>query len=58
MVWNLPTVEPYEERIITYKIKSKLSIVGGLTLPAAYLKYKPRNGREQIILSNKYSLEE
>ncbi|MBN1157503.1 hypothetical protein JXA85_07820 [Candidatus Woesearchaeota archaeon] len=58
IVWNIPTLESYEERIITYKIKSKLSIVGGLTLPAAYVKYSGKRGKEQTVFSNRFDLEE
>ncbi len=50
--WSLQTIEPYEERIISYKIKSKLSILGLFNLPPAMVKFVA-NGREKSILSNK-----
>ena len=52
--WELPVVEPYEERIISYNIKSKLKILGTLTLPAATLKYKNNKGNEVKISSNRF----
>jgi hypothetical protein len=54
--WDLQTLEPYEERIITYKLKSKLSILGGLTLPSTIVKYSVR-GKEAKIISNRLTLE-
>ncbi|HLP79465.1 MAG TPA: hypothetical protein VK158_02425 [Acidobacteriota bacterium] len=37
--WDFATLEPYEERIITYIINSKLSILGDIGLPASIVKY-------------------
>ncbi len=51
--WEIPVLEGYEERIISYKIKSKLSILGFFNLPPAMLKYKTKTGREIAIFSNK-----
>ncbi|OIO66756.1 hypothetical protein COY28_04560 [Candidatus Woesearchaeota archaeon CG_4_10_14_0_2_um_filter_57_5] len=50
--WVVPTVEPYEERIISYKIRSKLSIIGMFNLPPAMLKFKHRGDKERVVLSN------
>lgn len=38
--WDLPSIEPYEERIITYNIHSKLSILGDLKLPSTLVKFE------------------
>jgi hypothetical protein len=54
--WDLQTLEAHEERIVTYKIKSKLSILGGLTLPPTIIKYSVR-GRESKTTSNSLTLE-
>jgi hypothetical protein len=54
--WDLQTLEAHEERIITYKIKSKLSILGGLTLPASVVKYSVK-GKESKTQSNRLVLE-
>ncbi|MFT7615653.1 MAG: hypothetical protein ACI8Y7_000468 [Candidatus Woesearchaeota archaeon] len=37
--WDFVTLEPYEERIITYHVNSKLSILGDINLPDAIVKY-------------------
>ncbi len=50
--WNLDGLEKYEERILTYRIKSKLSILGGLTLPRAILRFTDETGSEQVTRSN------
>lgn len=44
--WNLGTLEPFEERVITYKVISRLSILGGLSLPVTMASYK--KGRRKI----------
>ena len=54
--WELQNLEAFEERIITYKIKSKLSILGGLTLPATIVKYMKR-GKLHRTKSNRLILE-
>lgn len=50
--WGLQTVEPYEERIISYRLKSKLSILGLFNLPPSMVKYVLA-GKERSLLSNK-----
>lgn len=37
--WNIQEVEPGEERIITYRMKSSLSIIGGVSLPSSVAKF-------------------
>ncbi|MBI2549331.1 hypothetical protein HYW21_08330 [Candidatus Woesearchaeota archaeon] len=55
LIWELESLEPYEERIITYTIHSTLSILGGFNLPSAIIKF--RKGRRQLIVkSNRYQL--
>ncbi|MCF7860873.1 hypothetical protein K9M79_01415 [Candidatus Woesearchaeota archaeon] len=53
--WNLPNLEPYEERIITYRIASRLTIIGGIKLPATIVKYK-QGERERITNSKKLNI--
>ncbi|MBU4492989.1 MAG: hypothetical protein KKA61_01325 [Nanoarchaeota archaeon] len=54
--WNIDFLEKYEERIITYKIKSKLSILGKFKLPPAVIKYENEKGKDVITHSNSVSL--
>ena len=51
--WELEALEPFEERIITYRLKSKIVIVGGFTLPSAKIKFETEKGRDRIVRSNK-----
>lgn len=50
--WNLDTLDGFEERIITYNMKSRLSILGGFKLPIAKAKFK-QFGRTRVVRSNK-----
>lgn len=38
--WNINDLDPSEERILSYKIRTKLSVLGGFKLPPALAKYK------------------
>jgi hypothetical protein len=49
--WNMGSLEPFEERLITYKTVSKLSILGGLSLPVSIVKYD-QDGAEGSTRSN------
>jgi hypothetical protein len=42
--WQFESLEPYEERIITYIIDAKLLIIGNMTLSHATIRYKNRRG--------------
>lgn len=54
--WELKALDSYEERVLTYKLYSNLTIVGGLTLPISILKFKSKIGREKKVVSNKVKL--
>lgn len=54
--WDIDDLDPHEERIISYKIKSKLSILGDFDLPVSIVKYRNRKGKEIIVKSNKLSI--
>ena len=54
--WDIPILERYEERIITYKIISKLGILGKFKLPPAIIKYENEKGKDIITHSNSVSL--
>ena len=49
--WELPELAPGEDRLISYNIKSKLSILGNFKLPRAKVKFKHR-GKESVSYSN------
>ena len=50
--WNLDELDRFEERLITYKIKTKLSIIGGMKLPAAIAKFVGITGKLRHTHSN------
>jgi hypothetical protein len=54
--WYLKSLEPFEERIITYKIKSKLTIIGGFTLPRVIVRFDTSQGRERVTYSNTWKI--
>jgi len=51
MRWKLAEIAPGEERLISYHIKSKLSIIGSFKLPRAKMKFKYKK-RTIITTSN------
>lgn len=51
--WHLDQIDAGEERLISYKIRSKLSILGGVTLPVAVAKFENSKGKTQHSNSNK-----
>ena len=50
--WNFDSLESYEERIVTYKIKSSLQIVGDLSLPLATAKFENVEGNQRKTTSS------
>jgi hypothetical protein len=46
--WKIEQLEPNEERIISYNIKSKLTILGDFALPTAMVKYTHKNKRLKV----------
>jgi len=56
VIWDIPRLERGEERIISYKIRSKLSIIGRFGLPSAVVEYRNKKGRLVRIHSNRLTL--
>lgn len=54
--WDINYLEPFEERIVTYKLRSKLNIIGGLTLQATKVKFETITGRERVTYSKKHTI--
>jgi hypothetical protein len=55
LMWNLEVLDPYEERLLTYKLKSQLNIVGNVSLPSAKIKFSTGVG-ERTYYSNNVKL--
>lgn len=52
LIWEIPVLEPKEERVISYKVKPKMHLVGRVGLPAASVQYHGKNKRLINIKSN------
>jgi len=50
--WEIESLEPHEERVINYTIKSRLTILGQFMLPVAVGKYKNNKGKTRKTRSN------
>ena len=51
--WNLHKLEPKDERIITYKIRTRLTILGGFILTKAQLTYHDDKGNKFVAESKR-----
>ncbi len=50
--WNIHELDKFEERVVSYKIRSKLSILGRLHLPIAIVKFEKSPGHVRSTKSN------
>jgi len=55
LMWNLEALEPYEERLLSYTIRSKLNIVGNMHLHSAKVRFLTSTG-ERTTSSNDVTL--
>lgn len=46
--WDVGTLDKFEERIITYKTKAKLSILGEIVLPHSVVSFSKNNRKMQV----------
>jgi hypothetical protein len=54
--WKIDNLEAFEERIVIYKIKSKLTILGKFIIPATIIKYRDEANSEYVTHSNKLKI--
>ena len=54
--WEVKELDRFEERVLAYKIKSRLSVLGDFRLPVAVVKYKAVSGKEKSTHSNSVTL--
>ncbi|MBI3412976.1 MAG: DUF11 domain-containing protein [Candidatus Aenigmarchaeota archaeon] len=52
MIWKIGDVKPQEERIITYKLSPVMGVLGTVSLPKAYLRYRDANENSMRVDSN------
>ncbi|RMF56090.1 hypothetical protein D6745_00245 [Candidatus Woesearchaeota archaeon] len=50
--WNIDKLDSLEERIISYRVKFRLSVVGGLRLGPCLVNYSVGEGKERKLTSN------
>ncbi len=55
--WDIEKLDPYEERIISYKIKSHLKIVGSIKLAPLKARFDTGLGRERSTFSNSVNID-
>jgi hypothetical protein len=51
LAWNFDLLKTREERVLTYRIKPRVEIVGTLRLPAATMEYVDRKGVKKTVSS-------
>ena len=51
ITWKIDELSPGEERLVSYVVRSRLGVVGSLTLPASRISFV-RNEKKQVIYSN------
>jgi hypothetical protein len=45
LIWEIGNLAPHEERILSYKVKSKIRLIGETTLPPATVQYTTQDGK-------------
>jgi hypothetical protein len=53
--WDIDSLEPFEERIITYHVATQLKLIGDVYLPAMKVKFD-QAGRERTTYSNEVNI--
>jgi hypothetical protein len=57
IVWRFERLGPFEERVLTYRIKPKVKIVGMMKLPNAHIRFLDKKMKRKIILSKSVLIE-
>ena len=55
LLWEVTKLDPKEEIIISYRVASKMKLIGNLNLPSAYAQYFGRKKRLVHVKSNRIS---
>lgn len=56
VTWSLAEIDAHEHRLVTYKIKAKLNILGTFSLPRSYVEYAKKGKRRGKAHSNVFRL--
>ncbi|MFA5141799.1 MAG: hypothetical protein WC471_02415 [Candidatus Woesearchaeota archaeon] len=54
--WEVDELDAHEDRLIVYRIKSRLSILGRFTLPLAMIKFSTKTGKIHKVFSNRLTI--
>lgn len=54
--WEMKELDKFEERVLAYKIKSRLSILGDFRLPVTVARFASKSGKERSTHSNSVTL--
>ncbi|MBU1203931.1 MAG: hypothetical protein KKG60_02590 [Nanoarchaeota archaeon] len=52
LLWDIPSLIKGEERILSYRIKSRIKVIGRLIIPKAVCSYTSRKSRKRIIVNS------
>ncbi|MBI4147366.1 hypothetical protein HY494_01800 [Candidatus Woesearchaeota archaeon] len=58
VIWSLAELDAHEHRLITYKIKAKLNILGTFSLPRAETEFERKKGQRRKAYSNIFRIGE
>ena len=53
ITWEIERLDPYEERILLYRIKTKLPVLGNIKLTPAKIKFIYKGKEREVIIKNK-----
>ncbi len=56
VAWSISELDAHEDRLITYKVRAKLNVLGGFGLPRAYVEYTKGKGWRRKAYSNPFQL--
>lgn len=56
LTWKIDKLKPREERILTYRIKPIIEVLGELKLPKAYFTYETKKGKKKKVVSKTFIL--
>jgi hypothetical protein len=51
--WDIEELDAHENRLVIYRVKSKLSILGKFSLPLAMIKFHTKSGKQHKVFSNR-----
>ena len=56
VIWDIPELLKGEERVLSYKMKSKVAGLGNVTIPRAICRFKDKAEKLYIVKSNSFNL--